>query len=370
MKIIFVHLGEAPANHLWANINSLISRFKNFEIVLVSDRKHSELKVHPRVNFFMYKQSENTKRLLMNLKFESNFRNGFWHFTLERLIALSQYHQTNPYDSILHIESDVLLLNGFPVNAFDSLDKLCWLRAHEFGDIATLIYSPNAGESCWLSQEVESLIKNDYFLTDMKALMKIRETNPSRVITAPSMSHQMINELLKKNTAPKEIMKDLSALSPLFNGIFDPAAIGMWLTGCDPRNHYGFTRIFDTDEVLKSRPYIDPSLFNYHSNNSGTLTILVNGIEISIWCLHVHSKDLKLFNIGWESRMLELVNLSKSNKIRTQFDFVCLLKLVHSNYKNKTLIGFILYIPKLRRFREFLIQKKAKVKLIKNRLVI
>jgi hypothetical protein len=361
MKIVFVHLGEARADHLWANINSLISRFQSFEIVLVSDKYHKELLIHPRVSFFLYTQTKNIKLLLTKLKFEENFRKGFWFLTLERLIAIGQYHQENPLESIIHVESDVLLLNEFPIHVFDKFDKLIWLRAHDSGDIATLVYSPNAKESHWLTLQVEELINHDNFLTDMKALKNIRELNPARVLTAPSLSLKITNDLIQKRLIDKYLITELSDLSEHFKGIFDPAAIGMWLTGCDPRNHYGFTRIFDTKEVLKSNPYVDPSLFEYTFSKSGVLAIRAHDVEVPIWCLHIHSKDLRFFNSGWESRLQELVKLSKSKKIRNQFDIVCFLKLVYSNYRNRTLIGFILYIPRFRRFREFLIRYKVKM---------
>jgi hypothetical protein len=367
MKIVFVHLGDGRADHLWANINSLIARFESIEIALVSDRQRSELITHPRVSTFQYVRPETTEELMGNLKFERDFRNGFWHFSLERLIALGQYHLANKDQSILHIESDVLLLNGFPAKAFNGLEKLTWLRAHETGDIATLIYSPNAEETHWLAQQVESLIRGgDHLLTDMTALLKIRVANPNRVATAPSLSKKMVSTLSKDSKLTLELTTDLSEMYSAFEGIFDPAAIGMWLTGCDPRNHYGFTRIFDTKEVLKTRPFLDPSQFDYKIDASGRLIVLVDDSEITIWCLHVHSKNLELFNMGWEVKLQKLVQMSNRNRIVLRFDLKCLIKLIISNLKNKTFVGFILHIPKLRPLREFLIHYRSKIKSLRK----
>jgi hypothetical protein len=267
----------------------------------------------------------------------------------------------------LHVESDVLLLSGFPIKSFIGLEKLTWLRAHETGDIATLIYSPNAEETYWLAQKVESLIREgDHLLTDMTALLKIRVANPHRVTTAPSFSKKMVSALSKDSELSLELATELSAMYSCFEGIFDPAAIGMWLTGCDPRNHYGFTRIFDTKEVLKTKPYLDPSQFDYKADASGRLTVLVDDSEISIWCLHVHSKNLELFNMGWEVKLQELVQNSKRRRIVLRFDLKCLIKLIVSNLKNKTFVSFILYIPKLLPLREFLILYRTKIKSLRK----
>jgi len=367
MKIVFVHLGEGRADHLWANIRSLISRFESFEIVLVSDRQRSELIAHPRVSFFKYLRSETTDRLIGNLKFERDFRDGFWHFSLERLIALSQYHLANKDQSILHVESDVLLLSGFPTKSFNGLEKLTWLRAFDTGDIATLIYSPNAEETYWLAQQVENLIRGgDHLLTDMKALLKIRVANPERVTTAPSLSKEVASTLSKDSKITLELAADLSAMYSDFGGIFDSAAIGMWLTGCDPRNYYGFTRIFDTKTVQEAAPYLDPSQFEYKVDVSGRLTALVEGSEISIWCLHIHSKNLELFNAGWEVKLQELVQMSRRSRIVLRFNLGCLIKLIVSNLRNKTFVSFILHIPKLRPLREFLILNWAKIKSLRK----
>ena len=114
MRLVLVHLGAAQAEHLWLNMKSILKRFPKIEITFISDRYHQQLPVDSRVSFFQYQRTEVDRTILTNLEHDSKFRSGFWHFTIERFLALEQYHQRFPWSKVLHIESDILLLPNFP----------------------------------------------------------------------------------------------------------------------------------------------------------------------------------------------------------------------------------------------------------------
>ena len=101
MKVVFVHLGNAPAEHLWVNIGTLVKKFANIEIVLVSDLERSELISHPRIEFFKYMRPDVYREQLSKLNFEFKFRSGFWQYTLERILALDQYHYSFPQKKLI-----------------------------------------------------------------------------------------------------------------------------------------------------------------------------------------------------------------------------------------------------------------------------
>jgi hypothetical protein len=348
MKIVFVHLGNAPAEHLWANIRRLEKKFANIEIVLVSDLERSELTSHPRIEFFKYIRPAAYKEQLSKLNYEFKFRSGFWQYTLERLLALYQYHQTFPQKKIMHLESDVLLLDGFPFQIFEQQTKMSWLSVDENRDVATLVYLPNAQATKILSDALLAYLSSDPTLTDMKFLREFRINNPTEVLLAPSLSIELANLLISNSEIDSQIGLELSSSSKVFGGIFDPAAIGMWLAGSDPRNYYGSRKLFDTREILEGGTFINPARFKYRLSDNEELYISINNIESRVWSLHIHSKDLRLFGNSSEARLKELVTLSKMDKVHSEFDLKCLLGLLRENFRNKTLIGLILHHPRLR----------------------
>jgi hypothetical protein len=347
MKLVLVHLGNANAGHLWKNLDSLLSKFNSLEVVLVFDHLANLPTPKSRVEYFEYVQTEQIKRAFEKIGFDLRFREGFWQLTLERLFALQQYHETNPDTPILHIESDVLLFPDFPFEVFSSTKKLSWLRVDDDRDVATILFSPNSEETNWLGEEVLCCLSADPLITDMKALNRIRKMNEDRIQTAPSFSSLLAKEINWKGANSKKLVRQLSENSALYNGIFDPAAIGMWLSGSDPRNYYGVRRIFDTEEILLGGTYVDPSNLEYRLTKEGSLLCSSGGAWIQIWCLHVHSKDIRLFSSGWEKRLEKLIQTSKLGKIHKEFDLACLVKLILANMKNHTLIGFVLHMKGL-----------------------
>jgi hypothetical protein len=359
MKIVFVHLGNAPAEHLWANIKFLLARFATIQIVLVSDLDRKEFKSHPRVEWYKYIRPSDHLELFSALEFDLDFRSGFWQFTLERIFAIEQYQRSAPDSRVLHIESDVLLLDAFPFDLFSKLEKMCWLQVDENRDVATIIYSPSWEFTKLLSASIPEYLRVDPELTDMKFLRRFRLDNPELVVVGPSLSAGLASELNSLGKISVEKANELSVLSEYFGGIFDPAAIGMWLTGSDPRNYYGFKKMFDTREILKGGTHFDPSLFEYTMNNSGELSISMNQFESRVWCLHIHSKDIRFFSDTSQSQIRELVDISGSGKIHTEFSFSCLQALLRENIKKGTIIGFVLFIPQLKPLRNSLLNIRS-----------
>jgi hypothetical protein len=354
LKLVFVHLGKAKANHLWHNLNSVQVRFPDLEIVLISDRFHKELLKLPKVHFFEYKRNEDAVQRLQLLKHDLKFRSGFWRYTIERFMALSEYHQANPDFPILHIESDILLLPGFPFDKVLNLEKLAWLRADTHRDVAALFFTPGWQQTNWLMSEILEEIAHDPFATDMSALNKIRKDHREKITIFPSYSHKVQCGITWEGQINNELTEELSLNSEYFEGIFDPAAFGMWLTGSDPRNYYGKQIIFDTEEIINGGSYVDPSIFKYEFGNGGSLTAKFSESEVKIWSLHVHSKDQKLLGIAWEERLQNLVIRSRQGRIYSEFKPRILFDLVQSNFRDRTFISWILHIPMIRPFFSFL----------------
>jgi hypothetical protein len=366
LKLVLVHLGKAPAEHLWLNIESLLKRFPSLEIVFISDRAHSQCPIDSRVEFYRYSPSESTKMILANLIHDSNFRGGFWQFTLERFFALRDYHRLNPDIGIFHIESDILLLPGFPMEEVSGVTCLTWLRVDDHRDIASLFFSPSPTETVWLAEKILDLISKRVDLTDMTALNLVRTHNSERIKIFPSYSLLLSSELVGIELIANSLAHDLSQGFNEFRGIFDPAAYGMWLTGSDPRNYYGKQIMFDTKELLKGGTYIDPSNFQYSFSDQGELFCKFGKNQVRIWSLHIHSKDLQLLGNGWIPRLQSLVGQSGEGRIFVEFHLITFIKMIKSNFQDKTLVGWILHIPKLRPLKTILVNLRSTIRKVLN----
>lgn len=348
LKVVLVHIGDAPAVHLWENLRSLLSRFPNNEFVLVSDREHSQAPKNSRLTFFQYYRDQEAQNTLEGLAHDSKFRSGFWQLTLERFFALEKYHAFNPGTKIIHIESDILLLPNFPFEAFDKLPKLAWQRVDDTRDIASILVLPSFHETAWLINEMLKWLSDNNSLTDMTLLNSIRVANPKRIDVLPSFSIELDAELPWNGELNGKLALELSSDEGFFNGIFDPAAFGMWLGGSDPRNYYGRQILFDTSEILSGGTYVNPARFKYVFNNQGQLFCIGEHSQTRIWSLHIHSKDLRLLGGNWQERLSQLVELSDLGQKITEFQFRSLLKLAISNLQNRTFVSWILHIPKLK----------------------
>ena len=337
LNLVFVHLGEAKADHLLPNIMRLMDSFSQYPVHLVlNDSQLAKEATDLGVPVIFYEASPKQNQILGNLAHDSKFRQGFWRFTLERLFALEVAHRNFPNDGLLHIESDVLILPTFPFEELENEAKLIWTTYNSTHDVSALLFSPNQDYSRWFVAELETEIGKDFMLTDMTALSKVRKSNLDKVGVFPS-----IREALDKN----------------LKGSFDSAAIGMWLCGQDPRNHYGQRKLHKNDEYLNKSINFDPASFEYIYSPELGLQIRLNSQVITLHCLHVHSKDLRLLSKTWESALVEFVNLSIYKDARTNFNLQEFVDLVLSNIKQGTLLPFLAGIPPIYRLRHRLRKK-------------
>jgi hypothetical protein len=272
VEVVFVHLGPSKAPHLWRNIRSIKRQFPEIEVHLIySSEEHKAEVERTDVRSFFYQTSKSDETLLNQMDSDSKFRNGFWRYSFERLLALEFFHHSLPDGSgILHLESDIAIMPDFPFEIFSKVRKLSWTKFNDSHDVSALLYSPNQTQTSWLAKRLREEIERDTSLTDMTALSAIHDKNPEIIEYLPTIS-----------TGPNAI----------FPGVFDGAAIGMWLTGRDPRNSFGVVQ----RNVRLPEAFDDASRYRFDISKSGLLKVQRGDQQLSIYNLHIHSKKLGLF---------------------------------------------------------------------------
>jgi len=357
MRLVFIHLGRKFPKHLELNIKRHLEVFPNIPISIVYNlsEKKEKLNLNPfnSLDYYKYTKDEKTLQIFNKLNHDSGFRNNFWNITLERFYALEKFHNERPNEKILHIESDVLLLPNFPWEKFNSLDKVWYTRYNSEKDVASLLFSPNSKKTNQMVELISIALENNPNLTDMTALSILSHNFDQQFKILPS-SPKLKNSLLNNyNTCVNEKSSIYENFN-LFGGIFDPAPFGMWITGQDPRNHFGFTQVKSRNIIESGDSYVDPSKFRYKLNNLGELSVSINGTITYLWSLHVHSKNKKLFNKNWILELRKFVDRSQSDKQFSLFSINVLVDLLNANIKQKTLIRFLLNMPYLRKLKVFL----------------
>jgi hypothetical protein len=322
LRVVFVHLNTEFPKHLIANCYRMKRLFPDIDLHLIHN---TEAALPNELGITIHKVDISRYELdFKNHKWSVEFRSGFWQSSLLRILVLEQFHELFPMDSILHVESDVILMSDFPFDRISQLDLPYWNSFGNEADVAALIYSPTIVHTKLLVASLRNAVKLNHDLTDMTALNFVRKENPKIFKLFPT---SYLDESF--NTIPF---------------IFDGAILGMWLFGQDPRNHYGFQpRFLNLDEshynIFKGTIFL---------NNAGVLTLREKSNVSQIVSLHLHCKDTRLFEI--DSALFKRRIRSASKKIHmVLFRPGVFLNLAIGAVRGNDLKGFFYNFPLLGR---------------------
>ena len=196
---------------------------------------------------------------------DPRFWRGYWQKTFNRLYALQAAFTDNPGRTLIHIESDVLLLPSFPFDYFVDPQHVIWGEVGKAHDVAALLIIPNREALLSLLQELSDLVELDPGLNDMTALHKI------------AIDKRIDHKYLAM------IPDDEGARDA---GLFDGLPWGHYLYGTDPRAFYGRRIVGRTMTLSRFAPS------DYELRVEGQ-NLLVNGLPLHT--LHIHSKALYAF---------------------------------------------------------------------------
>lgn len=347
--VLFVHLGDGQVKHLLPNMERIRRQVSGSETQVVLVATNEELlKEATSRNFISsrYITEPHIEKILDAHKNEHDhaFREGFWRYSLERLFAIPQIHEKYPNSRILHIESDIFTLPNFPYNSVFEKRTTLWCKFNESSDVGALIYIPSVEESRKLKEDLLELLDEDFQLTDMSALNSIAKNR--REIGYFPIAEKHDSTYLNSDILTDTSARRVTQLFETFNGIFDPAPIGMYLLGQDPRNNWGFIKT----NIELSHSAINVSSMKLNINQSGDL---VTGLGVTIYCLHAHSKDLMLFSETGDLHFKKLIAISSSSRKTSRFSLTAFLDLIRDYKRRKKLFRLFLNLPTIKSIRLF-----------------
>ena len=308
---MFIHLGRSKAPWLKENLRRHKKVFPSIPSVFISDNKDLIKQIaRDACETYLYESELGISRSFNKMVHNKDFRGNFWRTSLERILAISAYHQTTVDSQLLHIESDVILLPNFPWYVFENNTRLAWMSANEDLDCAALLFSPNRLASQSLQKAIERQFNFNSELTDMSALNYIRKNRILEVEILPSSTREIADsKLLSQSYRFQEIEKGIAK----YGGVFDVSNMGMWLLGENPRNRGGnvvrFEHFYNQDNRFR------PDTFSF---KGGNFFVGVNN-PIVLYSLHVHSKNLKVFKRNWHRNLERYVKSAQNQHGKKSF---------------------------------------------------
>lgn len=345
IKFVFVQIGTFTPPYLEGNLKRLSQIFPTNDIYLITNHPLLLRLEIRNINVVKYSTCSEHEFLLKNLSNRVDFREGFWRLSLERLLALTRFQIQNQIDYLLHLESDVLIFPNFPVELLQKHNDLLWCQYNTKLDVASLLYSPNVKSALYLQQSIENQLRLGKIQTDMSLLNTIRQNNESKVSLFPSAPDKESQVINGKSEISLNSRLQISSKYEVFGGIFDPAAIGVWLLGKNPENTHALLTLHDRWIIESGDSYIDPSKIDFVYDSDGLLFFTENERQIPIFNLHVHSKDLKVLSLDWVNAVDKFVKLSRIKDPIKKFDKKVFKELLILNFKRGKLTEFLATLP-------------------------
>lgn len=284
--IVFVHLNSPIPLYLKLNIVSTIKKFPNAKVVLIRNDKKSQ-GIHPDLQHFEYQSGDASQSIENSLSHPKGFRNNFWFSAIQRFDAVRLY-MDRTRESILHIESDVIVSNDFPLEKFIMSEmKIAYPLVAKNRGVASSVFIRDLETAEKLIRFADEACLVNSQTTDMEILASFFEENQEEVISlsfGPNSTNAYDENWLMR-TAP--------SCFEIFNGIFDGNDIGVFLFGTNPRNARGVSYV----RTSIQGNYARVNQWNFKFDNLRRfINLEFEGEENPIFSVHATSKQLTLFH--------------------------------------------------------------------------
>lgn len=305
----------------------------------------------PRVKIIRYVPTEQTTRLLDNLSLDLGFRSGFWRFSLERIFVVFEHHR-RLHDSVLHFESDIFAFPNFPFYKFREANTIFWAKVDDKRDAPAIIFLPEGNKIALVEELLRVELEKGGTINDMQLLSRTASKMSDFIKCLPTIENE--NSQLSSSKVTERQRKLLSENFETFGGVFDPAGIGIWLTGTDPRNYFGITKKFSNKSDLTKSNFVNPSNVKYVLTPNGELRYQSSNESFPIFNIHIHSKSKRYFSQNYERHLQADIRKMLKGKERKEFSITVLFLLILENLRKGTLVRFLTWLPLFQKMRKLL----------------
>jgi hypothetical protein len=310
LNLAIVYLGKNVPTYVYRNLARMKKDFPDHPTYFVSDNEAalSKAKLMGLKVFKVDMNNRSAVELATNLKHPRDFRKGFWLHTTGRFFALEELSEYLN-EPIIQVEADVLLFSTFPLSKFIPIKTISYPMESLNTGAASIFFIPNQSSIREFNQFILTATEKNGFETDMTLLGSYYAQNPDKVTILPSIPPVLNQSGMKNN------LHDPSKNYHVFEGLFDPLTYGLHMLGEDPKNNFGKI-IFGSKPKLHLISSLDLDFkveFNF-------LYLKFNSQEYPIYCLHIHSKNLRMFDSKKSTLELEKsIAFAKENRIKFSF---------------------------------------------------
>lgn len=294
-----IYLGKKLPRYVSDNLEYLRTTFPNDDLYFISDSPRSIARANKIgiKTWLAPDVDEQWKDVRARMAHPMEFRGGFWFKTLARIFVLNSFMQLHPDQSVLQIEADVFLFPNFPLIKFKGLEAdIAFPMESSKAGIASLLFLKNHVTSEQLMNIALREIEKNRELTDMLLLGKVALSHEMNFLPLPTLPSHMKSALNEPDAATL-ICSDTLNLS----GVFDGISVGQYLLGIDPRNSRG-SLILHRSQASHAIN-VDKLIINI--DNNGNILLTHPEGDASVYNLHNHAKDLKLYKASTRKRLLE-----------------------------------------------------------------
>lgn len=325
INLIYIHLGDNFINYLNDSIKQSLLFTKNIKIIVVVNLKNkSKVFKHNNVNIISYEKIKKTHEHKNYLEHnnQKTSRNKFWIYTTERFFVLYEVMKKLDLKKIFHIESDNLI--------YRDLNELYPIFKKHFGKtigvpfdndnrgIGSFMYIPRKEILMNFLQFINKKTLNNR-INDMELLSSYRIECPHMIKSLPIIFPDYLdNNLIKSEKYGESKTPEIFYNQyDIFESVFDAAAIGQYIGGCDPKNkksNEGFvneTCIFSCQKMKIN--------WEYDSERRTVPIIEYNNNKYVINNLHIHCKNLSKFSSKFDEIKYTKQVTFKKNPNKTKY---------------------------------------------------
>jgi hypothetical protein len=284
--MVFVHLNSPIPLYLRMNIVATMKKFPNTKVVLIHNSE-KKVRIHSNLWLFQYEPGTESKSIENSLSHPKEFRNNFWFSAIQRFDALRFYIEKTQ-ESIIHLESDVIVSRDFPIESFVEGDiKIAYPVVANNRGVASTLFIRNSETAEQLIRFTGQISSLNSKTTDMEILADFYKENP-KFTTALIFGPNNIDAY--HQSFP---MGSVQPSAEIFDGIFDGNDIGMYLFGTNPYNARGVSQVRTSIQGNYAR--INQWGFEFDESRE-FINLKFEGVVTPIYSLHATSKQLTLFH--------------------------------------------------------------------------
>jgi len=271
IPFIWTEIGRKPGKYVLNSIAIHKELFPTNPRFLVISKEFAQKQLNNLCTVIFeedIKESDNSRKFYQLNKTWSHKQVSYWQNTTRRFFIIENFMQVNNYKSIIHLESDCVLLNIEHVK--DLFDKNDWGLKYTKQD------NRSGCASIFLVNGFKSLEDFNTFILKNWEKQDITDM-------------VLLNNYIKENDNASYLSSGSVIDSKI---VYDAGTIGRYYLGGEGRNN----RLpFSTRGLLpESTEFFDPSPFKViKTENKILLANIMNPeIKLELGCLHVHSKRI------------------------------------------------------------------------------